>query len=158
MLWQSNSGSLSGKAEGFPVGLKIKRVDPWAASIKDKPGTLAAKLKARAGAGANLEFVIAGRTPEKRGAGVVFVTPINGPKRIRAVKRPVSKKTGSLHTVRIEGADRRGSGAKIAQALADTGLNLRGLSAAAINEKFAARITLDISVDAGKAVRVLQKL
>jgi hypothetical protein len=138
--------------------LKIQRVDTWAASIQDKPGGLAAKLNALAGAGVNLEFVIARRAPDRPRAGVVFVTPIKGASGRRAAKQAGFKKTDKLHTLRIEGADRKGQGARIARALAEKGLNLRGLSAAAINKKFVAHIALDSSADATKAANALKGL
>ncbi|MGD0745349.1 MAG: amino acid-binding protein [Verrucomicrobiota bacterium] len=138
--------------------MKTQRVDTWAAAIKDKPGALAAKFKALSAAGANLEFVIARRAPEKRGAGVVFVTPIKGPKQSRAAGAAGFKKTKSLHTVRIEGANKRGQGLRLTQALADKGLNLRGLSAAAIGNKFICHIAVDSGADAGKVARILSNL
>jgi hypothetical protein len=138
--------------------MKTKRVDTWAASIKDKPGALAAKFKALAAAGANLEFVIARRAPEKRGSGVVFVTPIKGAKQTRAAGAAGFKNTKSLHTVRLEGVNKRGQGARLTQALAGQGLNLRGLSAAAIGNKFICHIAVDSEADANKAVRQLSKL
>ena len=101
--------------------MKAQRVDTWAAAIKDKPGALAAKFKALSTASANLEFVIARRSPEKRGAGVVFVTPIKGPKQCGAAGAAGFKKTKSLHTVRLEGVNKRGQGARLTQALADKG-------------------------------------
>jgi hypothetical protein len=138
--------------------MKTQRVDTWAAAIKDTPGALAAKFKALSAAGANLEFVIARRAPEKRGAGVVFVTPIKGPKQCRAAGAAGFKKTKSLHTVRIEGANKRGQGLRLTQALADNGLNLRGLSAAAIGNKFICHIAVDSGADASKVARILSKL
>jgi hypothetical protein len=138
--------------------MKAQRVDTWAAAIKDKPGALAAKFKALAAAGVNLEFVIARRSPEKRGTGVVFVTPIKGPRQCGAAGAAGFKKTKSLHTVRIEGINKRGQGMRLTQALADKGLNLRGLSAAAIGNKFIAHIAVDSEADASKVVRILSKL
>jgi len=138
--------------------MKAQRVDTWAAPMKDKPGALAAKLKALSAAGVNLEFVVARRAPDKPGTGVVFVTPIKGPKKVRAAKAAGFKKTKSLHTVRIEGPDKRGQGARLAQALANKGLNLRGMSAAAVGKKFVCYIALDGGADAAKAVRVLKSL
>jgi len=126
--------------------------------MQDKPGSLAAKLKALASAGVNLEFVIARRAPDKPGRGVVFVTPIKSAAGIRAARRAGFKRAGSLHTVRVEGADRRGQGARIAAELAAGGLNLRGLSAAAINKKFVTHIALDTAKSAAKAASILRKL
>ena len=138
--------------------MKAQQVDTWAASMKDKPGALAAKLKALSAAGANLEFVIARRAPDKPGTGVVFVTPIKGPKQSGAAGAVGFKKTKSLHTVRIEGPDKRSQGARLAQALADKGLNLRGMSAAAVGKKFVCHIALDTEANAGKAVKILRSL
>ena len=140
------------------MALKIERVDTWAASLEDRPGELAAKLKCLAQAGVNLEFVIARRAPDKPGEGVVFVTPIKGAAGVRAAKAAGFMKTDSLHTVRIEGADKKGEGSKITEALAEKGVNLRGLSAAAINKKFVAHLALDSAADAANVVRILRTL
>jgi len=138
--------------------MKAKRVDTWAASIKDKPGALAAKLKALAAAGVNLEFVIARRSPEKRGTGVAFVTPIRGPKQTGAAGAAGFRKTKSLHAVRVEGINKRGQGARLSQVLANQGINLRGLSAAAIGNKFICHVAVDSEADAKKAMRILRGL
>jgi hypothetical protein len=138
--------------------MKAQRVDTWAVSIADKPGALAAKLKSLSAAGVNLEFLIARRAPEKLHKGVVFVTPIKGPKQRRAAGAAGFKKAKNLHTVRIEGTDRRGQGAQLAQALAAKGLNLRGLSAAAISKKFVCHVAVDKGADAAKVMRVAKSL
>lgn len=140
------------------MALKATRVDTWAATIKDQPGGLSAKLEALAAAKVNLEFIIARRAPEKPGTGVVFVTPISGAKGIAAAKKAGFKKTPTLHSVRVEGADKPGQGAAITAALADAGVNLRGLSGAAIGKKFVAHIAVDTTAAAAKVMKVLAKL
>ncbi|MBM3878260.1 MAG: ACT domain-containing protein [Verrucomicrobia bacterium] len=137
--------------------LKVAPVDTWAAALEDRPGSLAAKLGALAGAGVNLEFVIARRAPDQPGSGVVFVTPIRGAAGSRAAQKAGFARTKTLHTVRVEGSDKPGTGAKLTQALADLGLNLRGLSAAAIGRKFVAHVALDTAADAAKVVRALRR-
>lgn len=138
--------------------LKTDRVDTWAASIEDRTGRLADKLNALASAGANLEFVIARRAPEKPGTGVVFVTPIRGAVQMRVAKEVGFTKSASIHTVRVEGPNKPGHGLNIAGALAEAGLNLRGFSAAAIGTKFVAYLALDSAADATKAARILRGL
>jgi len=140
------------------MALKVERVDTWAAALTDKPGNLAAKLGALAKARVNLKFVIARRALEKPGKRVVFVTPIKGAARMRAARAAGFTKTKSLHTVRVEGPDRPGQGAKLTRALAEKGLNLRGVSAASIQKRFVSHIALDNGGDAAKAVRVLKAL
>lgn len=140
------------------MALKVARVDTWAATIKDQPGGLSAKLESLAAVKVNLEFVIARRSPEKPGTGVVFVTPIAGAAGLAAAKKSGFKKAPSLHTVRVEGPDRPGQGAKIAAALAEAGINLRGFSAAAIGKKFVAHVAVDTTAAAAKAMKVIAKL
>ena len=138
--------------------LKAERVDTWAASLEDKRGSLAAKLNALAGAGVNLEFVIARRTPDKSGVGVVFATPIVGAPQIRVAREVGFEPTKTLHTIRVEGPNKPGNGLNIAEALASEGLNLRGFTAAAIGKKFVVHVALDTSAEATKALRVLRRL
>ena len=138
--------------------MKVERRDTWVASITDKPGGLAPKLGALTAAGVNLEFVIARRAPDRPGTAVVFVTPIKGAAQVRAARKVGFRSTQSLHTVRIEGPDKPGQGAAITAALAAAGLNLRGLSAAAIGKRFLCHVALDTTADVARAVRVLKKL
>jgi hypothetical protein len=137
--------------------MKSERVDTWAASIPDRPGALAAKLKSLAQAGVNLEFIVARRVGDRSGKGVVFVTPIAA-KQVGEAGAAGFKKTDSLHTLRIEGTDKAGECARILAALADKGLNLRGVSAAAISKKFVCYVALDTEADAVKAANVVGKL
>ncbi len=138
--------------------LTISRTDVWAAAIADRPGGVASKLDALAGSGADLEFVIARRTPEKPGKGVVFVTPLKGAKQVKAAQAAGFEKAKSMHSLRIEGVDKPGMAAKIQKALADAGLNLRGVSGAALGRKFVAYLALDSAEDAAKAAKVLKSL
>jgi hypothetical protein len=138
--------------------LDVSRTDTWAATIDDRPGGLADKLAALAEAGANLEFIVARRAPEQPGSGVVFVTPIKGAKATKAAKAAGFQKTDSLHSLRVEGADKPGMGEKLTKALADAGINLRGLSAAALGRRFVTHLAVDTAADAAKAAAVLKKV
>ncbi len=138
--------------------LKVSRTDTWASAVDDRAGGLADKLAALAAAGANLEFVIARRAPEQRGSGVVFVTPLKGAKQVKAAEAAGFAKTASLHSLRVEGVDKPGAGAKLTRALADAGINLRGFSAAALGKGYVTHVALDTAEDAAKAAAVLKKL
>jgi len=140
------------------MAMKATRVDTWAATIKDQPGGLSAKLAVLAVAKVNLEFIIARRSAEKPGTGVVFVTPITGAAGLAAAKKGGFKKSASMHTVRIEGPQKAGQGAVMTGALADAGINLRGFSAAAIGTKFVAHVAVDTAAAATKAMKVIAKL
>ena len=138
--------------------LKINRVDVWAGTIKDRPGGLSEKLSALSKAKTNLEFVLARRAPDRRGEGVLFLTPIKGGKQTRAARAAGFVKTGNLHTLRIEGKDKPGMGARLSQKLAAARINLRGFSAAAIRGHFVAYLAVDTAATASKAMRVLKAL
>ena len=138
--------------------LNVSRTEVWAASVEDRPGGLADKLAALAAAGANLEFLIARRLPDPPGKGVVFVTPLKWARQVKAATAAGFQKTESRHSVRVEGTDKPGLGARMTRALAEAGINLRGLSAAALGRKFVAHLALDTAEDAAKAVALLRKM
>ncbi len=141
------------------MAMKIDREQIWEAGIPDRPGGLAKKLQPLADAGAKLKFVLARRSPGKPGRGVVFVTPLQGAKQLRAARSARFKKSRKLHGLRLEGPDKRGLGAALAAALGDAGINLRGLAAASVaNRRCIIHLAVDSAKDAAKAVRVLGKL
>jgi hypothetical protein len=135
----------------------VSRVKVWAGEIEDRPGGLADKLEALGKAGANLEFVISRRAPEKPGTGVVFLAPLRGAKQTRVAGEAGMQTTDSLHSVRVEGPDRPGLGAKMTRALADAGINLRGVSAASLGRRSVTYFAFDSEQDATKAIQILRK-
>ena len=135
----------------------IKKIDVWAGEIADRPGGLADKLAALSDAGANFEFLISRRAPDKPGTGVVFLTPVKGSKQKGAAQGAGLNTTGSLRSVRVEGPDRAGLGTKMARALADAGINLRGVSAAAIGRRAVTYFAFDSAADADNGIRILRK-
>jgi predicted amino acid-binding ACT domain protein len=89
---------------------------------------------------------------------VVFVTPIKGAKQTNAAAEAGFKKTDRLHSVRVEGMDKPGIGAAMTEALANAGLNLRGVSGASLGRQFIAYLALDTADDAAQAIKVLKQL
>ena len=105
-----------------------------------------------------MEFVLARRTPEKSGMGVVFVAPVKGARQTAAAAKAGFHKSKSLVSVRAEGPDKSGLGAKISAAMAQKGINLRGLSAVVTGKRFAMYLALDSAADAAKAAGILRKM
>lgn len=138
--------------------LNVRRVTVWATVVKDSPGALAEKLAGLTSAGANLDFIVARRNHKKRGTSVIFVTPIIGATQIRAAKKLGFTKTDSLHSIRADGPDRRGLGAKLTGILGDAGINLRGLSAGVVGKRFVLYLAFDRAPDAAKAIRLLRRV
>jgi hypothetical protein len=136
----------------------VKKVDVWAGEIADRPGGLAGTLATLSNAGANLEFLVARRAPDKPGTGVVFVTPVKGVKQKAAAQQAGLGTSEGLHSVRVEGPDRAGLGARMTDALAEAGINVRGISAAAIGRRGITYFAFDSAADSDTAVRLLKKV
>ena len=146
------------RKEGDMMETIVERVDVWAAGIKDAPGALAKILSGLRAAGADLDFIIARRAPDKPGTGVVFVTPLRGDREIAAAATLGFNVTSSIKSVRIEGENRPGVAAELMGKLAAAGINLHGFSGAVIGPKFILYIGLDTAEDAAKAVAILERL
>jgi len=121
----------------------IEGQDIWVASLRDAPGGLAEKLLALRDAGADLDFIIARRSPDQPGAGVVFVTPLVTDTEIAAAAEVGFNVSRSLCALRIDGPNRPGIAAEITKRLADEGISLRGFSAAVSG----ARVIVNLAVD-----------
>ena len=139
------------------MDLLVERADVWAATIQDRPGGLSELLDALQQAGANLQSVIARRAPDKPGTGVVFVTPLQNDREIRAAAQVGFNVSQSLHSVRVLGRDRPGVAAELTQKLAGAGINLRGFSASVIGTQFVAYVAVDSRDDANRVLGILEK-
>ena len=140
------------------MALKSTKAEVWAVSIDDRSGGVADKLEPLAKAGANFEMVFARRTPENPDKGMLFVTPVKGAKVTRAAREAGMGTPQTIYSVRIEGADRPGLGAKTARALGNAGISFRGISGIAIGGRFLSYIACDSARDQAKAIAALKKL
>ncbi|HEY5705359.1 MAG TPA: hypothetical protein VIS96_07280 [Terrimicrobiaceae bacterium] len=140
------------------MSFTVTKVDIWSSKIEDKPGGLAKVLSALGNAGASLDCVIARRDPTKSGSGIAFLTPVKGAAARKAAQSEGLAPAKNVATLKIEGDDAPGLGGRIAAAIADAGINLRGVSAAVIGKKFVAYFGFDSAADATKAVRTLKTL
>lgn len=138
------------------MDLLVERVDVWAATILDRPGGLAEVLATLREAGADLQSIIARRAPEEPGKGVVFVTPLQNDREIRAAAQVGFNVTRILHAIRVMGPNRPGIAAELTQKLAGGGINLRGFSASVIGTQFVAYVAVDSLEDANKAIEILE--
>ena len=140
------------------MDLIAERVEVWATSIEDKPGSLANVLTGLREAGADLNFILARRAPEAFGKAEVFVTPLQGDVELGAAATLGFNLTARVHAVRVEGPNQAGIAAALAAQLAAAGLNLRGFSAAVLGTRFILYIGLDSAEDTVRALTVLQQV
>jgi len=136
--------------------LMVEREDVWIASLEDKPGALAAKLAALADAGADLDFVIARRSPERPGTGVIFVTPLRGDAELKAASEVGFSAANRLHSLQVEGENAKGLAGMISEKLGAAGINLRGFSGAVIGKRFVLHIAFDTAELREKAIGIIK--
>jgi hypothetical protein len=142
--------------EGEMMNLIVERVDVWAGAIKDEPGGLANILSGLTDVGADLDFIIARRAPEKSGTGVVFVTPLRGDSEVAAADILGFNVTSSIKSLRVEGNNKPGVASELTKKIAAAGINLHGFSAAVIGARFIIYISFDTAEEAERAADILK--
>ena len=116
------------------------------------------RLEPLAKAGANLEMVFARRTPESPGPGHAVRHPDQGREGDEgARRRPAWASRRASTRCASRAATSRASGAKIARALGDGGVSIRGMSAIAMGKKFVSFIACDSADDQARAIAALKK-
>ncbi len=137
---------------------RVTKVDIWTGPVRDRPGGLAGKLEALSRGGANLEFVLSRRIPDRPGRGVVFIAPLKGAAQARAARKAGLRRATNLRSLKVVGPDRKGLGARITRALANASINLRGLSAVAQSRQIVVYIAFDKGPGATRAIPILKKI
>ena len=140
------------------MDLIVEKEDVWIASLEDKPGALAAKLTALAEAGADLDFVIARRSAERPGTGVMFAIPLRGDAELKAASAIGFSAGNRLHSVRVEGENQAGIAGKITDLLAKAGINLRGFSGAVVGKRFVLHLAFDTATIQDTAIQIIKKI
>jgi len=135
----------------------VEQVNVWSASLMDKPGGLSNILKCLDEAGVDLDFIIARRAPDEPGKGVVFISPLQGDREVRAASTLGFAISNSIAAVRVEGQNEPGAAARLTDLIADAEINMRGFSGAVLGNKYIAYIGFDNPGDANKAARILEE-
>ena len=139
------------------MALKVTKADVWVAEIADEPGAMDRVLGAVAGAGGDLECLIGRRRHDLPGKGQVFVSPIKGKKVQQAAREAGLAPASDMVTLRIEGPNKVGMAHVVMGAVADAGVNVRGISAMGMGNKTVAYVGLDSSADAERAIKAIRR-
>jgi hypothetical protein len=134
----------------------ISKVDVWTRELDDKAGNLAAALEPLAKAGVDLVFIVARRRTQVPGKGVVFLGGITGAAGEKAAAAAGFKRATDIVGLRVEGPNTPGDCFRVATVLSKGGINLRGLSASVIGNKYVQIIAFDSAADADKAADLLR--
>lgn len=138
------------------MAYKIGNVGVWVGDVLNRPGRLSRVLEVLAAAGADLDFVVARRVSANTCR--VFLAPLKTAAQRRAAAQVDVVPADGLHTIRVEGPNGAALGARMTRALADQGINVRGLSAAVQGGKCVTYIGFETESDAKAGTRILKKL
>lgn len=137
------------------MAYRIGKIDVWVGDVMNRPGSLARVLEALANSGGNLEFIVARQV--SRNTSRVFVAPLTTAAQRKAAGDVGLVRAAGMHSLRVEGPDKPGLAAGLARELADAGLNLRGVSAAARDKKVSLYFGFSSADDLKSATRVVKR-
>ena len=138
------------------MAVSVKRIELWRGEVANRTGTLAGTLAPLAEAGADLRLVMVYRFPGDESRGAVEVYPVTS-KKVRAAARGAGLSESGIPALLVEGDDRPGTGAAIARAVAEAGINLAFLVGQVVGRRYAAVIGFDSEQDLKRAATMIRK-
>jgi len=140
------------------MGFNLDRVHVWSGEVADQAGGVAGKLAALAQAGANLEYILTRRQPDRPGTGVLYVAPVTGSLQVRAAKLAGLAETYAHVVLRVEGDNQAGLAHRLTQQWALAGISLQGLTMSVLGKMFVGFAAFDTVADANRAAQILADL
>jgi hypothetical protein len=140
------------------MGFKLERIHIWAGEIIDQAGGMAEKLAPLAEAGANLEYIMTRRQPEKPGTGILYVAGVTGPAQVRAARAAGLAETPDPVVLRVKGDNEAGLAFRLTQKWALAGINLQGVTMSVVSHQFIGYAAFDTVADANRAAQILAEL
>jgi hypothetical protein len=134
----------------------VKNISLWRKDVDNKTGVLAQTLEPLAKAGADLRVVMGYRYPGNEAKAAIELYPVSG-KKVAAAAAEVGLAASSIPTLLVEGDNKPGLGHRIAQAIAEAGVDLSFFVAQVIGRRYAAIIGFGSDADAKKAATLIKK-
>jgi len=134
----------------------VKKIVFWRKEVDNQAGTLARTLEPLARARADLRVVVGYRYPGNEAKAVIELHPVAG-KKVTSAAEQAGLAASSIATLLVEGDNKPGLAHKIAQAVADAGVNLTSLVAQALGKGFVAAVGFETEADAKKAAGLIKK-
>ncbi|QNI30644.1 hypothetical protein H7849_16060 [Alloacidobacterium dinghuense] len=134
----------------------VKKISLWRKEDENKTGLLALTLEPLAKAGANLSVVMGYRLPGNEAKAAIEIYPVAG-KKVTSAATETGFVTSEIPTLFVEGDNKPGIAHKIAQAIAETEVDLNFFVAQAIGRKYSAVIGFANEGDAKKAATLIKK-
>ena len=134
----------------------VKSISLWRKEAENKTGLLAQTLEPLAKAGADLGVVMGYRLPGNEAKAAIEIYPLAG-KKVTAAATERGLAASRIPTLLVEGDNKPGMAHKIAQAIAEAGVDLSFFVAQAIGKKYSAVIGFANDGDAKKAATLIKK-
>jgi len=141
---------------GTAMAVTVKSISLWRKEAENRTGLLAQTLKPLAKVGADLGVVMGYRLPGNETKAVIEVYPISG-KKVTAAAAQTGLATSSIPTLLVEGDNRPGLAHKIAQTIADAGVDLSFFVAQATGKRYSAVVGFATEKDAKKTADLIKK-
>ncbi|PYQ49550.1 MAG: hypothetical protein DMF78_17935 [Acidobacteria bacterium] len=138
------------------MALSVKKITLWRREIADRPGALAEVLAPLAEAGGTLQVVMGYRYPEPAGKAAVELAPVTG-RKVTAAARAAGLAPAAIGALLVQGDDRPGLGRTLADAIAQSGINLHFLMALVAGRRYAAVFGFGSDADADRAAPIIKK-
>ena len=138
------------------MAVTVKKIVLWRKEVENRPGALASALESLAGAGADLEVVMAYRYPGEESRAAVELYPVTAMKSVAAAKE-AGLAASSIPAYLVEGDNRPGLGHAISKAIADEGINMDFVVAQVIGRKYSAIFGFGSEADATKGAAAIKK-
>jgi hypothetical protein len=132
------------------MAISIRKVTLWRTEVAHRPGALAELLAPLAAAGADLQIVMGYRIPGHKDRAVVEVAPVGNRKVARAAEDG-GLTPGGAPTLLVVGDNRPGLANRIAEALAQSGVNIAFLVAQVVGRRYSAVFGFASEADLDKA-------
>lgn len=135
----------------------VKSISLWRKETENKTGLLAQTLEPLANAGTDLSVVMGYRLPGNEAKAAIEIYPISGKKVTSAATESALVASG-IPTLLVEGDNKPGMAHKIAQAIAEAGVDLSFFVAQAIGRRYSAVIGFANESDAKRAATLIKKI
>jgi hypothetical protein len=138
------------------MAVKAKKIALWRKEVDNRSGMLANALAPLAGAGTDIQVVLAYRYPGHESKAAIELYPVTGKKSATAAKE-AGFSASDIPALLVEGDNRAGLGYATSQAIANAGISLDFLVAQVIGRKFSAVFGFESDADAAKCAAIIRK-
>jgi hypothetical protein len=135
----------------------VKNIVLWRKEVDNRAGILANALAPLAGAGTDIQVVLAYRFPGHESKAAIELYPVSGKKSAAAAKE-AGFSASDIPALLVEGDNRAGLGYATSQAIANASISLDFVVAQVIGRKFSAVFGFESDADAAKCAAIIRKV